>query len=785
MACSVVFQVRCSDTKPGEGVFLVGSHDSIGAWDLEKALALTTSADTFPTWSSQAVKVSKGKALQYKFLIRRENNSGSPRWEAFSGNHSVTAEQGCICAVSIWGNSMVDTSLLQETPALDATNCMPRIDTIPFGGLGDVDPKSETPSICTDQVYAELVKNDPAPQPGSKADVVESAKRCFRLRLPGNLDGQPAICGAGTALGNWNPRSAPAMSRAGSANGNFNEWTFFTTPDSIERDTPFKFVVLGDDGQPRWENSRPNRTWTGDPTLYCFDAQSPRHAKQGAAELEIVWGGTETRGGDVMEVPAAVFHAFHWPFSEVQRRAAEIAGLGFDAVQLSPAQRSTEGDQWWTRYQPVRYEEIHGLGSEQDLRAACDACRKVGLQVFGDLVFNHMKVVAGCDEWRRAQHDHGHLEHLKRRLSENFGPTFNRNDFQWPWLALEGESWDGPDRMEGWGCGEWSELKGGSEKVMAVQRSHMEKLKTCGISGFRFDAAKHMRPEHIGCYVSKIGLYAYGEVLSIDPAMQAEYCRAVSLQGGGGPLPTTDFLLAVWLRRFLEAGPDAVDFDHSSWVKHLLDVEFKRGSQPPPTAGKARLGKLEVPVLGRNSVRFARNHDTVCNDVPFYGLGGWGQEGAQVAAAWLLAVHDGTALLLADDVRASPLIREALAYRRALRSQLATLPPEERHMVQTLVRARQAADGGPPLTVCIACRIAKGSAVDSGRLVGFCVLNPDTKGSAHFSGSACLAQAGKRLQAISVGDQHPSSAIEIQRDGQLEEVLALAPRQGLFFLAAR
>lgn len=785
MACSIVFAVRCDVTKPGEGVFLVGSHDSLGAWDADKALTLTTSASAFPVWSSQAITVSAGQALQYKFLIRRENKSGTARWEDFPGNHSVTPTQGSFHFVSTWGNASIETSPLQKTPdSKDAGKSVPRIDTIPLGGLraySETDAAgspADTSFYRTETVPLAFLARD------SSIEVETRSVQGLRLRLPGNLDGQPVICGEGRALGNWNPSSALAMERIGSANGSLQEWTLSSASPGVKQGTPFKFVLLGDDGQPRWENSRPNRTWTGEPSLCRFDAPSPRQAKKDTGELEIVWGGAETRGLDVTEVPAAVFHAFHWPFSEVQRRAAEIAELGFDAVQLSPAQRSTEGDQWWTRYQPVRYDEIHGLGSEQDLRAACETCRKVGLKVFGDLVFNHMKVVASCDEWRRAQHDHGHLEHLKRRLSENFGPTFNRNDFQWPWLALEGEGWDGPDRMEGWGCGEWSELKGGSEKVMAVHVAHMEKLKNCGVSGFRFDAAKHMRPEHIGSYVSKVGLYAYGEVLSVDPAMQADYCQAVSLKGAGGPLPTTDFLVAVWLRRFLEAGPDAVDFDHNSWVKHLLDVEFKRGFNPPPAAGKARLGKLEVPVLAPNSVRFARNHDTVCNDVPFYGLGGWGQEGAQMAAAWLLAAHDGTALLLADDVRGSPLIREALAYRRALRSRLAALASEERQGVQTLVRARQAADGGPPLTVCVACRISKGGAVDSGRLIGFCVLNPDARGSAHFSGSACLAQTGKSLQAAPVGDEHPSSAINIQQDGQLEEVLALAPRQGLFFLAA-
>jgi len=295
------------------------------------------------------------------------------------------------------------------------------------------------------------------------------------------------------------------------------------------------------------------------------------------------------------------------------------------------------------------------------------------------------------------------LEHLKRRLSERLGPTFNRHDFQWPWFPLEGEEWDGPNRMEGWGCGEWSELNGGSEKVMSVHTAHMEKLKNCGISGFRFDAAKHMRPEHIAEYVRRANVYSFGEVLSVDPKMQKDYTEAISLKGD--PLPTTDFLLAVWLRRLLEQGPEAVDFELEAWVRHLLDVEFGRGGRSPAAAGMVQQGRLQAPVLTRNSVRFARNHDTVCNDVPFYGLGGWGREGAQVAAALLLAAHDGTVLLLSDDARASPLIQKALLYRKSLRSRLAELPADARLRTRTFVGLRKARTGGVPVSICLACRV--------------------------------------------------------------------------------
>ncbi|CAE8711296.1 unnamed protein product, partial [Polarella glacialis] len=769
---------KCERTRPGESVFVVGGHGAIGEWSPGKALPMKTSAEEFPVWSATAV-LPASRAIEYKYLISRDGRSGSARWEEFPGNHVVTPEDGRVLeALSDWGAAAVQSRgpvavapASSKPPAPEQKQLQQQTQQQQQEQQQQKQQQQQQKQQQQQQKQRQQPPQQEPPAPGCATGVL-------RLRLPLISSAQPVVCGAAPALGSWNPKAAAAMSRS-NAEGDEQEWEL-QVPPALPVGAAFKYVLLEGGGQPRWEESRPDRHWAGcsPAQVHRFGAASPRQALELDAELVIAWGGPELKAVDLSQLPSAALHAFHWSFSEVQRRAPEVASQGFCSVQLSPAQRSIPGDEWWTRYQPVRYEEIHGLGSEHDLREACSACQKLGLSVLGDLVFNHMQVVASCDEWRRAQHDHGHLESLKRRLSERLGPTFNRNDFQWPWFALEGAEWDGPNRMEGWGCGEWSELQGGSPKVQSAHMAHMQQLKSCGVSGFRFDAAKHMRPQHIADYVQSAGGYAFGEVLSVDPAMQQEYTDAVSVEGG--PLPTTDFLLAVWLRKFLEAGEGAVDFDQGAWVKHLLDVEFGRKGRPPPQAGAAAKGQLQAPVLARNSVRFARNHDTVCNDVPFYGLGGWGQEGAQVAAAWLLAAHDGTVLLLPQDVKASSLIRQALLYRKALRAQLRSLGSKACAGAQTLIRARRAREGGSPLTVCLACRVPD-PAADEGRLLGFCVLNPDAKGAAEFLGSACLTCPAEQrfVAADGTGQQ-----LTVCPDGQLKEPQVLGPRGGIFFIVA-
>ena len=91
---SVLFKVRCKSTRPGEAVFVVGSHEALGAWSTALALPLTTSSDAFPTWQSPPVQLPAGLTVDYKFIIQREDHQGNPQWQKFDGNYQVTSVAG-------------------------------------------------------------------------------------------------------------------------------------------------------------------------------------------------------------------------------------------------------------------------------------------------------------------------------------------------------------------------------------------------------------------------------------------------------------------------------------------------------------------------------------------------------------------------------------------------------------------------------------------------------------------------------------------------------------------
>jgi len=81
MARDVCFMSRCSDTRLGCHVRIVGSCGALGDWLPESGLAMQTSAAEFPIWTaSSLVKIHEDDVIEYKYVIC--DSYGRPeRWE--------------------------------------------------------------------------------------------------------------------------------------------------------------------------------------------------------------------------------------------------------------------------------------------------------------------------------------------------------------------------------------------------------------------------------------------------------------------------------------------------------------------------------------------------------------------------------------------------------------------------------------------------------------------------------------------------------------------------------
>lgn len=72
-------------TKPGQDVVLVGSHPTLGSWDLDAALPLAWSEGH--VWRASVEVPADCAQLEYKAVMRRPHGA-PPLWEK-GGNHTA------------------------------------------------------------------------------------------------------------------------------------------------------------------------------------------------------------------------------------------------------------------------------------------------------------------------------------------------------------------------------------------------------------------------------------------------------------------------------------------------------------------------------------------------------------------------------------------------------------------------------------------------------------------------------------------------------------------------
>ena len=93
-------------------------------------------------------------------------------------------------------------------------------------------------------------------------------------------------------------------------------------------------------------------------------------------------------------------HCWNWSFANIEARMADIAALGYTAIQTSPIQQAKQAtagfpsNDWWVFYQPADFviddTGNSALGTKADFISMCEAAHKYGIKVIVDVVANHM-----------------------------------------------------------------------------------------------------------------------------------------------------------------------------------------------------------------------------------------------------------------------------------------------------------------------------------------------------------------------------------------------------------
>ena len=218
-----------------------------------------------------------------------------------------------------------------------------------------------------------------------------------------------------------------------------------------------------------------------------------------------------------------ILSLFDCPLKEIEGLVPIIKEQGFDAVQISPLQKTKDDSskEWWMLYQPISMELGNRIGSREDLKELCDVANNYGVYVIADVVVNHL---AGSDnEGSLTPHKDCDKEILYNpdcwKEKKNMGP----------------KDWDDRYKVTHYCMG----LPGLNPRNEVVQRKVINMLNEyadLGVNGFRFDAAKSIAlPEEFGenCRFFPNVTYSlkrwipiiYGEVLFSDKELIGKYSK--------------------------------------------------------------------------------------------------------------------------------------------------------------------------------------------------------------------------------------------------------------------
>jgi alpha-amylase len=217
--------------------------------------------------------------------------------------------------------------------------------------------------------------------------------------------------------------------------------------------------------------------------------------------------------------PRTVFvHLFEWTWKDIAQECEIYLGpSGFSAVQVSPPHEHIhwQNSPWWERYQVVSYKLNSRSGNEAEFAEMVQRCGKAGVDVYVDVVLNHMTGIPGGTGSSNTRFDH-----------YNYPGTFEYDDFHHCGKNGNDDIKNFSDRYELYNCEllDLADLKTESPKVQDTQAQYLNHLLDLGVTGFRIDAAKHIPSNDLNEIFSKLkrSTYIYQEII-YDPNGPVQY----------------------------------------------------------------------------------------------------------------------------------------------------------------------------------------------------------------------------------------------------------------------
>ena len=211
-----------------------------------------------------------------------------------------------------------------------------------------------------------------------------------------------------------------------------------------------------------------------------------------------------------------ILHCFDWTAAQIEAEIPSIAQAGFTAVQLSPVHQKEGASSWYMAYQPYDYHIGNSIATTESLSSLCKIAHEYGVKVIVDVVANHTN---------------GNLTYVADRLKNTslYHDYTGGIDYGNRWQVTHGK------------IGMW-DLKTEDSNVQNIIKTYIAELKTCGVDGIRWDAAKHIglpsEGDSFWANVPDKSMYNYGEILDSpytgdDGTLLKEYAKYICFTDNG------------------------------------------------------------------------------------------------------------------------------------------------------------------------------------------------------------------------------------------------------------
>lgn len=217
-----------------------------------------------------------------------------------------------------------------------------------------------------------------------------------------------------------------------------------------------------------------------------------------------------------------VIQLLNWKLESIEKELENIKEQGFDAIQINPMQpfKEEETFHWWSSYQPLGFRIGNMFGSKEDLIRLCNKAKEYDLDIIVDVVLNH---VANKDDKNPCLPSEkvdkeilSRKDFFKTKLMMKNGD--NRFEATVKNIGLPGLNLDNKD-------------------LQNIIFRYLYELKSCGVKGLRFDAAKHIGLpkdgidffKRIKMFLLLNNMYGYGEFIGGSKEWRDELSKYISV----------------------------------------------------------------------------------------------------------------------------------------------------------------------------------------------------------------------------------------------------------------